>query len=235
MNLINGHGFSYNEAAPYVPSNFRVPGFPLMLSIVYRVAGVRPWVMLLLHIVFSLATLVLISVTCGIVFGPRSARVCGFLLALCPLDIVGTQVLLREPLFALLNAGFWSAWILYVLRGRWWQLATAGIALALATYVRENTMLLPVVLLMLLGLQALLTRTYRRGLVMAMVLTVSSALPLLPWSLRNHVRLKTWSLSSAGGMTMLNGNGALLLVAKHNADYVQMMHILWQVRRHTLT
>ena len=228
MNISRGHGYSFRTAAPYTLTNFRMPGYPLFLSVLYRI-GCRPWGALLAHIGFSALTLLLLAHLCASVWNMRTAVICAWLMALCPLDIVSTQTLLREPLFLVFLSGFWCLWLWYLRQPRLWALCASAALMALASYVRDNSIYMVVAFAPLLVVRGWSERRVLRGVWTAGLFVLCYCAVLAPWAVRNRAALGCWSLTSAAGTTMLTGNGALVLAHKYHYDYDQMLHVLHQV------
>jgi hypothetical protein len=237
QNIMAGHGYSFHTAPPYVPSSFKMPGYAFFLSVVYRMMGCRPWVVLLLHIGLSLATMLLLY-DIGRRLGGRGCGLVGMVLfALCPLEIVSTQTLLREPLALLLTAAFWSLWTAYVTAPRWRTLCLSAFVLGVSVYVRENPLYLPFVLGAVLIAAGAWRRVAGHGIVAAMLFGLCFAAPLAPWAARNYQKLGTWSLTTIDKHIMLTCNAGLLLADKHNYPHTQMIHALHEVlyRQYTVT
>ena len=59
-NLLAGHGFSYERAAPYTPDIFDVPGYPLFVTAIYALFGASPHAVALAQFLLELLTLGLV-------------------------------------------------------------------------------------------------------------------------------------------------------------------------------
>ncbi|NLF75962.1 MAG: glycosyltransferase family 39 protein [Chloroflexi bacterium] len=229
LNIASGHGYSYSRSAPYLATNHRMPGFPFFLSVLYSITGPRPWTAIVVHVLVSLVTIALLHRLCLYAFDASVAGVCAWLMALYPLDVVSTMTLLREPLFLVFLTASWFAWVAYALRGRLSHLAASAAFLSLSAYLRDNAVYQVFALAPLLLMpDARGTAARRRFLAIALFVGVFAAC-LAPWAWRNHRRIGTWQLTSAGGSTMLTGNGAYLLAKKHGCDFEQMIHVLHHV------
>jgi len=97
--------------------------------------------------------------------------------------------------------------------------AIAGGLLGLATLIKAQTYLYPIVLLAVLGVAK--PRPGWRLVALKSVLLYAALFAVVaPWTLRNHQRFGEWVLvSTNGGPTLLNGNNALA-----NGGYVDEAH-----------
>lgn len=188
------------------PTAFWPPGWPMALSLVFRLTGP------------SLVALGLFNLACGAVaawltldlgrrlFGSELAGRLGLLLlALYPNNIGYFPLALTEVFYTtLLLAGCW----LLIARHSALALVAAGVIFGFATLVKAQTL---VVIPLILGIEllrepGLFRRLPAVVLRMALLLAIA-ALTVLPWSARNHQQLGAWvAVSTNGGFTLLTGN-----------------------------
>jgi 4-amino-4-deoxy-L-arabinose transferase-like glycosyltransferase len=195
--LAAGDGFAFNRGHP---TSWRAPLWPAVISVVYRVTGPSVAAARVLQGALG-ALLVLLIIGLSRAVAPDHETVpvvAGWWAALSPTLVFYSHCLFSETLFGLcLAAGLWS-----LLRGRragargWWLLA--GVCLGLACLVRGSTLLMvPLILLWL----AWSRRRQRDWLGVALVVGLTCAVTVAPWSVRNRV--------TQGGWILVDSNGAL--------------------------
>jgi 4-amino-4-deoxy-L-arabinose transferase-like glycosyltransferase len=188
------------------PTAFWPPGWPMALSLVFRLMGT------------SLLSLGLFNLVCGALgawltldigrrlFGSELAgRIGLLLLALYPNNIGYYPLALTEVFYTtLLLAGCW----LMIVRSSNVALVAAGIVFGVATLVKAQTLVVvPFILAIgLLREPGFWRRLPGAGFKLGMILAVA-ALVVLPWTIRNHQQLGAWvAISTNGGFTLLTGN-----------------------------
>lgn len=207
IGLAAGHGYLDNQGQP---TAFWPAGWPMALSVVFRLTGPS----LLALGLFNLASAVLtgwLALLLGRrLFGSEAAARLGLLLlAIYPNAIAYVPLGLTEVFYtALLLLGCW----LVIARapghrGALW-LVGAGLVFGFATLVKAQTLVMVPLLFAIEWLRQ--GEIWRRlpGLAAqgALVLAVA-ALTVMPWTLRNHAQLGHWvAVSTNGGFTLLTGN-----------------------------
>lgn len=207
IGLAAGHGYLDNQGQP---TAFWPAGWPMALSVVFRLTGPS----LLALGLFNLASAVLtgwLALLLGRrLFGSEAAARLGLLLlAIYPNAIAYVPLGLTEVFYtALLLLGCW----LVIARtpghrGALW-LVGAGLVFGFATLVKAQTLVMVPLLFAIEWLRR--GEIWRRlpGLAAqgALVLAVA-ALTVMPWTLRNHAQLGHWvAVSTNGGFTLLTGN-----------------------------
>ena len=193
-----------NGSGAIRPTLIRLPGYPLFLALCFRIFGLdahgqeRFFPILLLQILIDLFTCVLLSRLAGRLFGaPFSARTATaalWLAALCPFTANYTVAPLTETLtlFSIASAFYllerWRATLAVTRRAFNPWLFLLALPLAYSILLRPEQGLLaasvvPCVLWLARRDQAI--RFVPRALSPALVLALLTALPLLPWTVRN--------------------------------------------------
>jgi 4-amino-4-deoxy-L-arabinose transferase-like glycosyltransferase len=174
------HGGTYT-GLDFQPTAGWPPGFPFVISLLYRVFGVRLSLALALNVFLATATVVLIYVIAERMFGRREARVAAGFFAILPGPLLMTGVFLSETMFIFMLVGF-LALVLFLPDRRWTPVAL-GVALGLAALTRGEGLLMPIIPLAVwwgaYGRRAWATRV--AVLLAAMVLTIA------PWTIRNAI------------------------------------------------
>lgn len=186
------------------PTVFIMPGYPLLLAGIFWLAGSTSWLAArLFQVVLSLAALwftVKLSTHLG---GRRTGIAAGILAAVYPPNLTAPNFLLTETVFASLLLLSLLAFI----KARdsdilgWY--AVTGLVLALATYFRPTSGLLPVVFGVYLILRG---HPWKQTMVNVVVMGAVVGLCLSPWIIRNYVIYREFiPFTVSGGNPFLRG------------------------------
>lgn len=203
IGLAAGHGYLDNDGAP---TAFWPAGWPMAMSVLFRVTGHSLIALGLFNLVCSIATGYLALLLGRRLFGSEAAARLGLLLfAVYPNAIGYVPLALTEVFYtALLLLG---CWLVIARRSLLWLVA-AGVVFGFATLVKAQTL---VMVPLLFAIDWLRTGDVWRRLPAlvgqgALVLAMA-ALTVMPWTMRNHAQLGAWiAVSTNGGFTLLTGN-----------------------------
>lgn len=206
--LAAGQGYTW---AGHSTAFFPV-GWPLLLSMAYRVGGVAARSGQLLNFGLSLA---LIAGAWGLasrLSGRRAGRLVAVAMALAPHQVIYPAFLMSEVAFT----AFFTLSLMLVARGAraGWRLGLAGVLMGMATLVRGPSLLFPlfVAAFALFGER----RGPRAALLAGLVFGAGMLAPLGPWAARNHQVFGRWVLvANDGGMNFLMGNHHGATGARH--------------------
>ena len=184
---------------------FRPVGWPALLGLLYTLTGSSPLAGQLLTMLMSMTVLWL-----GYLLGKKLSgkeevgRLTLLLLAIHPNSIAYSQLLSAEIPFVLLLLG--GLWFWRKGRERWGGLAVAGLMFGLATLVKSQGFLVPVVLGVVFLLNGEAER--RRGVLRQMgIVFVFQLLAISPWMVRNYQVFDAFPvLVTNGGANLLVGN-----------------------------
>jgi 4-amino-4-deoxy-L-arabinose transferase-like glycosyltransferase len=203
IGLASGHGYLDNDGQP---TAFWPAGWPMALSVVFRLTGPS----LVALGLFNLASAILTG-WLALLLGRRlfnseaAARLGLLLLAIYPNAIGYVPLGLTEVFYtALLLLG---CWLVIARRSALWLIG-AGVVFGFATLVKAQTLVMVPLLFAIDWLRQ--GDIWRRlpGLVgQGALVLAAAALTVLPWTLRNHAQLGHWvAVSTNGGFTLLTGN-----------------------------
>ncbi len=164
------------------PGSARPPAYPLFLAAAIRLAGPSFQAARLLQIPLSLAVVALVFDLTWRRFGSTAACWSGLLAALSPTLIHYTHYLWAETLLAALLLLALRVLDAFASTGRRSLLLLAGVVVGLATLTREMCL----AWVPFLGLWIALRPRPMRRLSNVALLLLGVALPILPWTLRNH-------------------------------------------------
>jgi 4-amino-4-deoxy-L-arabinose transferase-like glycosyltransferase len=179
----------------------RTPLYPLYLAGVYAVAGVRPWVAILGQILFAAGTLLLVHRLAARWFGPKTGCVAAALYAIDPHSIVGACALLTDTLYTFLLLASVVLFLESLETRRRVGAVAAGLLLGAGALIRPvGLFLIPVYALVVVfaGRRAL-----GIAVATATMVAVASALPVLPWMIRNQARWGEFAITTKGGSHLL--------------------------------
>ena len=173
----DGKGFSTLDGRPF---GQWPPGYPFLLSLVYRVTGTHPMPGEYLNAVIGTATVPLMYSVGLRALGRIEARFCAIAIAFLPGQIYFADVVMSEPLFVMM-----IVLVLWVLAHRDPSPQTAamlGVIIGLSVLTRGEGPLM-----FLMPVAAWFPRIGRRELAERMAVVVGVAvLCVVPWTLRNY-------------------------------------------------
>ena len=214
LNLVRDGTFSRSLSPPLEAETIRTPGYPLVLAGLYQVVGIRPGAVVAFQIGLSVATMLTAYRIASLLFGPRAGLLAAFLLALDPVSLYYSQVMLTETLFgAALTLS-----LLWMVRGSrdpfFAYPCGVGICLALATYTRPTGyyfgMLFPVVFFV----ATRKSQGWRRALVSSALMWLLFAVPIGMWQIHNYFFTGTVEFSQAKNQYLLIAKAAAIVATR---------------------
>ena len=198
----------------------RPPGYPAILATLRMIndtyAGVS-----LMQVGFGLAAIALTYALASRVAGKRAATLAAWWLALSPIHIIDSSILLTEVPFSvfLLIAVYLLAPIVERDSPEGWRWAASGFALGMATLIRPIAFYLPLAVLLVMAL----SRLRRRLLVPALLFLVAFALPAGGWLARNYRVTGVATISTIQGINLsqYRAAGAIAVEEKISIDEAQ--------------
>jgi len=179
----------------------RTPGYPLFVSIIYFIFGVKPWVVLFFQVLLNIVSLIMVYKLGKIMFSKKIAIIAAVLFAIDPHQILYTTTLLTETLFVtifLVSIFF----LIYGLNNKKILfLILSSLFLGFATLIRPISQFFPAIVLLVILIYpkigwALRLRT-SIYYILIFLFTIS------PWLYRNYSKFGYASLSSIQGESLL--------------------------------
>jgi 4-amino-4-deoxy-L-arabinose transferase-like glycosyltransferase len=199
--LAQGEGF---RALHGEPTAHWPPGFPFLVSLLYRVLGVHPELGLALNVVLATATAVLVYLVSERMMGRTAALVAGAVFAILPSATFFTGLFLVETSFIFLLVAFLA--LALFLPDRRWSPAVLGIAIGLSALTKgEGLLMVTIPLAMWWGHDG-------RGewLGRTAVLLTAIALTIAPWTIRNAIVMDAFiPVSTNASTTLWSGHNDL--------------------------
>ena len=199
-NLASGNGFSLEAG---VPTPVRGPVYPFFLSLIYLIFGHN-------YLVVRLAQAVIGALICLVmycigreIFDEGVGRVTSMVVALYPVLIGYTGLLLTEVLFTFLL----SVVVLFLVRavrnGSSKFYGISGVLLGIATLCRSTMILFPFFLLIALWI---IYKSNFRAIVHFSIFLIMMIIVITPWTIRNYYQFHTFlPVETGGGQTLWVG------------------------------
>ena len=244
------HGiYGVTNSGVIMPTLSRLPGYPAFLAAIFAIFGIENFrAVLLVQVLFDLATCFLIADLARRALGARAAKAAFLLAALCPFLANYAATALTETLEIFfttlaLDLAFRGLGIGYpVAQAEWPRLIwlACGLSVGAGILLRpDGGILLAAIgaylLWLLLGSlrpRSNDARTPRTIFVAGVLLTVGATAPLVPWTLRNlHTlhRFQPLAPRYANDSDELVTTGFNRWVKTWTADYVSVQEIYWNV------
>lgn len=182
------YGLSQDPGQPPRPSLIRLPGYPLFLALCFYVFGAEHYgEVMYVQAIVDLGTCWLISRLAARLFGERAALPALWLAALCPFTANYVATGLTETLtlfFLALSFYTLTRWFAAEATLNRWLVALAG-ALAYSILLRPEQGLLAAAIVpavLYLSVRSRVRHPFRP----AVILSLLTVLPLVPWTVRNQ-------------------------------------------------
>jgi len=184
------------------PSARWPPVFPFVLAPFYAVFGSDPLVGELVNAVLGAACVPLLFLLARRLFGRREGLIGAALLALFPGQILYTDLLLAETLYAFWLLAFFL--LLSVLPlDRWWPALAVGAAVGVMALTRSEGVFLAIPVAAVWWPQLARAVLLRR----VALLAVGALLVIGPWTVRNAIQLDAFiPIAINGGQTLWSGH-----------------------------
>lgn len=210
--LAAGQGYRWNGK----PTAFFPVGWPLLLSLAYRVGGASARTGQVLNLGLSLALLAAGWLLARRLFDARVAALVLLVMAVAPHMMVYPAFLMSEVAFT----AFFTASLACVAGGTAARpvgvarLAAGGLLMGVATLIRGLALVFPLVVVFSARFSE--RRAWNRSLLAGFVFGLALLVPLAPWAYRNHQVFGRWVLvANDGGMNFLMGNHVGATGARH--------------------
>ncbi len=203
-----------------IPTAFRAPGFPMFVSVIYRLTHISVSAATLSFPVLGGAICVVTYLLAREVVSERSARLSALLSVVYFPAIYLSTVWFSEPLFMFSFGICLWLFLIYLRNGSYVVLAAAGLLFSWSVLVR------PFAILMLPALLLLDLMYSRRKLITVSILLVCSLGPTLVWAGRNYQLYHAFVLGTNGGSTFYGGNNdTVLRVPQHMGGWVSTVRL----------
>jgi 4-amino-4-deoxy-L-arabinose transferase-like glycosyltransferase len=220
------NNFSELRATGFImchPDGWMMPVYPVFLAGVYSIAGIKPYIAILIQIMLSLISVILIYRICTLLFqNTKIASIAALLFALDIHSVYSSTEMLTDTLFVLL----FLAGIYYFLKGmtagKLGIICVGALFMGLACLTRLLVLMYPVILLFVLLVFSEQNRKWKLQAIMSYI--VIFAFLNGTWSFRNHSQYGHWELTAHGGWTLLMFNTSLTSerITHENIDSIRV-------------
>ncbi len=202
-NLIEHKEFSYVSGQPI---SLRPPLYPFFVAVVYAVAGVDNFqAVRLAQALLSLVIIWLVYRLGRDAFSPRIGLWAAGLCAFYPTLLAMNNLILTEVLFTLLLTAALYGVVLYYRQEKAGYLALTGVLLGLAALTRSVVYLSPPLLAAYVTFTG--PRFLRHRVIAGVLLVLTFAATIAPWSIRNTRLQKSFvTIDTMGGLNFMMGN-----------------------------
>lgn len=203
VNLLERQIFSMEETAPYVPTTWRSPGYPMLVGLIYGLAGQRPVWVWIVQFGFVTLTSWFLFVFARRYIGEGAATIAAVLCVTYPALVFQAPFHVDETASVCLAVGLMAA--LARLRDepglRAWSFVLMGFGLAFQTLMRPSFLLFVGAVAMVL-LFDLRRPGVGRRLVPVVALVLAFVAGVAPWIVRNSLLAgHPVTIHSGGGWT----------------------------------
>jgi len=199
---------------PLEPETIRTPAFPFLLSGLYHVVGIRPHAVVAIQTALSVVTMLAGCRIASLLFGSRAGLLTAIFLALDPVSLYYSQVMLTETMF---GTALTLSLLGMVYATRYPSLlypCCAGICLALATYTRPTGYYLGILLPVMLFLAIRRSKGWRPALASAVLMGLLFAATVGGWQLRNYVSTGSAQFSQAKNQYLFIAKAAAIIAMR---------------------
>lgn len=194
--LAEGEGYAQPSGEP---TAFWPIGYPLSLSLLYRVFGEHEVVGKLANVIYSMGILVAVYLLGRTLFSEATGRIASLLLAISPNHIAYNSLLTTETIFTMLFA---LALVITFGSSKKYAGLLLGALLGVAANIKPVTLgLFPLLFLCLWAVH----RNWKPAVAHTAMAAVVTAFLLLPWLIRNRTVFGKWVLTNEAGLVLLVG------------------------------
>jgi 4-amino-4-deoxy-L-arabinose transferase-like glycosyltransferase len=184
------------------PDSFRTPGYPYFIAFVYFIVGIKPWIVLLVQILISVASVLLLYKITGLLFQNNTiAFIAAAILAIDPHVIQYTCELFTETLFIFSLLLFLYFLLSGLKNNKLLSFVFAGAMLGFTVLVRPIALYLPLLIITIVF--------FNKGFILkqkikiSAIIIISYLFIITPWMYRNYVRFNHFKIASTQEYNML--------------------------------
>ncbi len=226
INMVERGVFSMATTSPYTPNMWRTPGYSAFMAPFYAVFE-SFYPVLFAQILLVFLTTIIVFKMARRVLSERAALWVSLAYIVLPTTLLSAATIMNETLFTLV---FLLA--LYVLLfsetgSLYGRFALTGFLLALGAYIKPAGLyilffLIPAYFVFYLPWKSI----SRRHIFATLILVLTFAATLFPWSLRNHTVLNSWEFASTSAFQLFRHNATQFYEAYHDIPNIEARYAL---------
>lgn len=203
LNLADGHGFSMSAEAPYAPTMYREPLYPIFLAFIYKVFGHHTAIVVFVQILLHALTAVMAYLIAEHIFSKKTALISGLLVAVFPTLANMASYILCETLFTFELCLGILVLLVSLRRQAVPYFALGGIIFGCLTLTRTIVIFLPFIALAATVIMYLLKgKGVRRIIICCISFIIVYMAVVSIWPVRNKIVFNTFSMAGRGGMVI---------------------------------
>jgi len=194
---------SYISLNDITPESWYTPGYPVFLAVLYAIFHSWIPVVILQNIIAAFTAVIIYRI--GSEYGsPRTGYIAGLLFALEPTSATLPNFLWSETVFVFLLVISSYYFLRFVSSPNASTAMILGFLLAIATYVRQASFFLPILMLLSIGSIYIFLKTpaWKKIFTMTILVLCITYLILTPWLVRNYIIYGRASIGGAGSMML---------------------------------
>lgn len=207
-NIIDHGVFSLETVAPFLPTNFRTPGYPFFLLTIYLIFSSFKPAIFIGAAIFALSA-PLVYLIGREIFPEKIALVSAVLFAVEPWALFQSGFLVAEQIF--FPTFLFSLYLFYryLKTGAIDYIFFASLFLGLTTLIRPLTIFFILIFIVFVFIFDY-KHSFGRAFKMVFLLLFIFIAVLSPWLIRNKIALNTWQISSISSVNLYIENYAML-------------------------
>ena len=202
-NLAEGNGYSFDNQAPFDNTAFRLPAYPILLSLFYRIFGRAYMPVFIFHIFLNACICIFIYFLIKDFFNRKVSLFISFLVALIGFSNIYVGTL--SPDMTTTFFVIFSVLILYIgyKSNKIFLFFIHGIVLSLVVLMRPSMAFLPLAYFFVF---VLMFRKIKKGIVYLVLTVIGMSLLITPWVVRNYMLSKNFvPFGTQGGSQLFYG------------------------------
>jgi len=222
-NILSGHGFSLSEAAPYLPSRFRTPGYPLFVAALLAVFN-SVFAVLVFQNILSVAAAVFLFLILRELFKKDvPAAILAVLFLLDPLLAHYQNTLMTYSLVVFFLALITWLFLRYLSSGRLATMAVFAFSLGAAALVKPIFQYLAVIFAVAALYRGKKQGRLREAAAAAVLLFAVIFVTVSPWLVRNKIQFGDTHFSSIDWANIYYVNAAMTLAVAEGRNWTVVM------------
>ena len=207
-NFVEHSVFSFNNVPPYAPTNFRTPGYPLFLALIYFIFHSFFPAMLIGALISAFAA-PLVYLVAKEIFSEKMSFTAGILSAVEPLGLFFGASIITEGIFTPVLLIFTYCFIKYLKTSNLNYLWGAGVLLGGAALIRPIVFYFWFFIIPFIFYKERLN--WRPAFKKAIIFVAIFFIILSPWLIRNKLAVNSWQIAGLQGYVFfIDHYGAVL-------------------------
>ena len=203
LNLIEHQNFMDNKMSEL--SAVQTPLYPIFIATIYKLAGERPWIVLVVQILLDTVSCIILYFMLYPFFGYSTSFIGSFFFAVNPFQIIQCNILGNEVLFVffliLMVFFFTKAITANNNKRRIQYYGLSGLLMGLATLVKPISLYLPFFLV--LYLVYIYRHKIKFAVIYSLLIILIFTATVLPWFVRNYKEYGHFSFSVSASLNLL--------------------------------